>query len=86
MTITPYDILEAAYFPITIADLKIALQTEESQIINYIEKLISKQYIKALHYNPISDDYIDENDPKKENYKEYKFVITRQGLLHHHTA
>lgn len=83
MTDLQFEILDELYFVISFDEIKSKLDMDESILLEELQKLVEKEWVKCfkknidLSFEEISKDLLD--------YKSYQFLASKKGLFAHNS-
>ncbi len=83
MTDEEFDVLDELYFVISYNDLVRALVIDETKLVEVLNSLHQRDFIKVLSN---ADDEVDDNDVDlAQKANTYFYLITKKGLLAHNS-
>jgi transcription initiation factor IIE alpha subunit len=83
MTDLEFDILDELYFVISFEDLKHKLGMEETKLKNALQIMVEQKYIKC--FRDVSDELPNEHLDFKNNYRNYHYLASKEGLFAHNS-
>lgn len=83
MTELEYEILDELYFVISFQDLRQHLSLEEAELKKALSSLLQRNYIKC--FGNISDEIPPEHLDFENNYRNYHYLASKEGLFAHNT-
>ena len=83
MTDQEYEIMDELYFVISFRELMEKLLLEEVELKVSLSALLEKQYIKC--FNNVSDEIPPEHIDFENNYRNYHYLASKEGLFAHNT-
>jgi hypothetical protein len=79
-----FDILDELYFVTSFKELKQQLGVPEEQLCQNLKTLAKSGFLKCLFPDPDSEIEFEER-LFSENYRNYFFLATKEGLLQHNS-
>ncbi len=76
-----YEILDELYFVISFNELMIKLSLSESTLKDSLGSLLQQNYIKC--FDNVSDEIPPENVDFENNYRNYHYLASKEGLFAH---
>jgi hypothetical protein len=83
MTEQEYQIMDELYFVISFRELKEKLLLEEAELKRILLTLLQRQYIKCL--SNVSDEIPPEHIDFENNYRNYHYLASKEGLFAHNS-
>jgi hypothetical protein len=83
MTEQEYQIMDELYFVISFRELKEKLLLEEAELKRILSTLLQRQYIKCL--SNVSDEIPPEHIDFENNYRNYHYLASKEGLFAHNS-
>ena len=83
MTELEYEILDELYFVISFQDLKQRLSLEEAELKSALSSLLQQDYINC--FGNISDEIPPAQLDFENNYRNYHYLASKEGLFAHNT-
>lgn len=83
MTNLEFEILDELYFVSDFEALMKSVSVDESVLKDELEALLQKGWVKLLEKK--SDNEISSLDSYNNNYKNYNYLATKEGLLAHNS-
>jgi len=83
MTEQEYLIMDELYFVISFRELKEKLLLEEAELKKNLSTLLQRKYIKCL--SNVSDEIPPEHVDFENNYRNYHYLASKEGLFAHNT-
>ena len=83
MTDQEYEIMDELYFVISFGELMDKLILEENELKVSLAALLDKQYIKC--FRNVSDEIPPEHVDYENNYRNYHYLASKEGLFAHNT-
>ena len=83
MTDREYEIMDELYFVISFRELLDNLPFEENELKTVLATLLDKQYIKC--FSNVSDEIPPEHIDFENNYRNYHYLASKEGLFAHNT-
>lgn len=83
MTEQEYQIMDELYFVISFGELKEKLLLEEGDLKKTLSTLLQRKYIKCL--SNVSDEIPPEHIDFENNYRNYHYLASKEGLFAHNT-
>ena len=81
MTDLEFDVLDELYFVISFDDLKHATELDTETLRKVLFGLLEKRWIKCFRNQ--SEDIDLESVNFEQNYKQYAYLATKEGLMAH---
>lgn len=83
MTDHEYEILDELYFVISFEELKQRLTIDESELKQTLNSLLDQEYIKC--FSNVSDELPHEDVNFENNYQNYHYLVSKEGLFAHNS-
>ena len=83
MTDLEYEILDEMYFVISFQELMDTLSLTEMDLKDSLASLLQRGYIKC--FSNVSDEIPPERVDFENNYRNYHYLASKQGLFAHNT-
>lgn len=83
MTDHEYMIMDELYFVISFEELQQRLMLDESELKQILSSLLNQQYIKC--FRNVSDELPHEDLDFKNNYRNYHYLASKEGLIAHNS-
>ena len=83
MTELEYEILDELYFVISFQELLEKLSLDEPELKKCLASLLQQNYIKC--FRTISDEIPPEHLDFENNYRNYHYLASKEGLFAHNT-
>ena len=83
MTEQEYQIMDELYFIISFRELRDKLLLEEDDLKRNLSMLLRRKYIKCL--SNVSDEIPPEHVDFENNYRNYHYLASKEGLFAHNT-
>ena len=83
MTDFEYEIMDEIYFVISFEELHKKLESEESELKKSLGSLLEKGYIKC--FLNVSDELPNEQIDFENNYRNYHYLASKEGLFAHNS-
>jgi len=83
MTDLEFDVMDELYFVISFIDLSRQTGVEEVQLKKVLEMLLSKNYVKC--FENVSDELPHEQVDFEQNYRNYHYLASKEGLFAHNS-
>ena len=81
MTSDEFDLLDELYFVTSFNELKNSLEWPEQRLHNTLKILFGKAWIKCM--NAKSEELSSREIDLENEFREYQYLATKQGLLAH---
>ena len=83
MTDKEFEILDVLYFTIPFDEFKKELDWDEAEIVEELDKLIKKGWVKCLQ--KLTEEEVEDLSQFKTEYKKYNYLATKEGLFAHNS-
>ena len=83
MTEQQYEIMDELYFVISFIELKERLILNEAELKKSLAALLELNYIKC--FTNVSDEIPPEHIDFENNYRNYHYLASKEGLFAHNT-
>ncbi len=83
MTDSEFDILDELYFVISFIELHQKLSWDELELKQWLSLLLNRGYIKC--FINASDELPHEDLDFENNYRNYHYLVTKEGLFAHNS-
>jgi len=84
MTDLEYDILDELYFVISFSELQQKMSLEENLLKEALQMLLGQGYIKC--FSNVSDELPPEHVDFENNYRNYHYLASKEGLFAHNST
>lgn len=83
MTDHEYEIIDELYFVISFEELQKRLDLDETELKQRLNSLLDLGYIKC--FNNVSDELPPEDLDFEYNYRNYHYLVSKEGLFAHNS-
>jgi DNA-binding Lrp family transcriptional regulator len=83
MTDKEFEILDILYFTVPFEELQNELGWDEETVKSEVYKLIEKGWVKCLA--KVSEEEVEDFSRFKNEYKNYNYLATKEGLFAHNS-
>lgn len=83
MTDFEYEIMDELYFVISFHELQQKLLLEDQELKQVLRELLGKNYIKC--FSNVSDELPNEDLDFENNYRNYHYLASKEGLFAHNS-
>jgi hypothetical protein len=83
MTDSEYEIMDELYFVISFHELQQKLLSDDEELKQVLRELLEKKYIKC--FSNVSDELPNEDVDFENNYRNYHYLASKEGLFAHNS-
>ena len=83
MTDSEYEIMDELYFVISFQELQEKILVDEEKLKRLLGHLVEKQFVKC--FSNVSDELPGKDVDFENNYRNYHYLASKEGLFAHNT-